>query len=185
MITNNNQGGSATMAVDVLISRGVPESRILFLNLIASPEGIDGFAKRFPKLRVVTAFIDQVSLPVLREDKGRMLIICRVLMRRTISCLVLVTLVTDFIPCEGFPGWEVNYLPVYQHRDGSILHSGNMMLYVYYIALSIKAPVNRIIDVQNIHCIAFFEPICIFEFCEKIQVLFPQFCNPNSPSQPR
>jgi uracil phosphoribosyltransferase len=49
------------MAVDVLISRGVPESRILFLNLIASPEGIDGFAKRFPKLRVVTAFIDQVS----------------------------------------------------------------------------------------------------------------------------
>lgn len=50
------------MAVEVLISRGVPESRILFLNLIASPEGIDGFAKRFPKLRVVTAFIDQVSL---------------------------------------------------------------------------------------------------------------------------
>jgi uracil phosphoribosyltransferase len=53
-------GGSATMAVDVLKSRGVPEDRILFLNLIASPEGIDGFAKRFPKLRVVTAFIDQV-----------------------------------------------------------------------------------------------------------------------------
>ena len=54
-------GGSATMAVDVLLSRGVPEDRILFLNLIASPEGIDGFAKKFPKLRVVTAFIDQVS----------------------------------------------------------------------------------------------------------------------------
>jgi len=52
-------GGSATMAVDVLKSRGVPEDRILFLNLIASPEGIDGFAKRFPKLRVVTAFIDK------------------------------------------------------------------------------------------------------------------------------
>lgn len=49
------------MAVDVLISRGVPEERILFLNLIASPEGIQGFAKRFPKLRVVTAFIDQVG----------------------------------------------------------------------------------------------------------------------------
>jgi len=49
------------MAVDVLKSRGVPENRILFLNLIASPEGIDSFAKRFPKLRVVTAFIDQVS----------------------------------------------------------------------------------------------------------------------------
>lgn len=50
------------MAVEVLISRGVPEDRILFLNLIASPEGIASFAKKFPKLRVVTAFIDQVSL---------------------------------------------------------------------------------------------------------------------------
>lgn len=47
------------MAVDVLISRGVPEDRILFLNLIASPEGINSFAERFPKLRVVTAFVDQ------------------------------------------------------------------------------------------------------------------------------
>ncbi|KAG7007925.1 uracil phosphoribosyltransferase [Physcia stellaris] len=52
-------GGSATMAVDVLVSRGVPEDRILFLNLIASPEGINSFAERFPKLRVVTAFVDQ------------------------------------------------------------------------------------------------------------------------------
>ncbi|KAI9772953.1 MAG: Uracil phosphoribosyltransferase, synthesizes UMP from uracil [Geoglossum simile] len=52
-------GGSATMAVDVLKSRGVPEDRILFLNLIASPEGVSNFAQRFPKLRVVTAFVDQ------------------------------------------------------------------------------------------------------------------------------
>ena len=47
------------MAVDVLKSRGVPEERILFLNLIASPEGVTSFAERFPKLRVVTAFVDQ------------------------------------------------------------------------------------------------------------------------------
>ncbi len=47
------------MAVDVLISRGVPEERILFLNLIARPEGIEKFAKKFPKLRVITAFVDQ------------------------------------------------------------------------------------------------------------------------------
>ena len=47
------------MAVDVLISKGVPEEHILFLNLIASPEGLTKFAKRFPKLRVVTAFVDQ------------------------------------------------------------------------------------------------------------------------------
>ncbi|KAI1736164.1 uracil phosphoribosyltransferase-domain-containing protein [Xylaria scruposa] len=52
-------GGSAIMAVEVLKNRGVPEERILFLNLIASPEGIGNFATKFPKLRVVTAFVDQ------------------------------------------------------------------------------------------------------------------------------
>jgi len=51
------------MAVEVLIARGVPEERILFLNVIASPEGIGNFARRFPKLRVVTAFVDQVRPP--------------------------------------------------------------------------------------------------------------------------
>jgi uracil phosphoribosyltransferase len=52
-------GGSATLAVEVLKQKGVPEHRILFLNLIASPSGVAEFAERFPKLRVVTAFIDQ------------------------------------------------------------------------------------------------------------------------------
>jgi len=52
-------GGSATMAAEVLMKRGVPEERILFLNLIASPEGIRGFVEKFPKLRIVTAFVDQ------------------------------------------------------------------------------------------------------------------------------
>ncbi|TQN74524.1 Uracil phosphoribosyltransferase [Colletotrichum shisoi] len=52
-------GGSAIMAVQVLKARGVPEDRILFLNLIASPEGIQNFTAKFPKLRVVTAFVDQ------------------------------------------------------------------------------------------------------------------------------
>ncbi|KAF7189225.1 Uracil phosphoribosyltransferase [Pseudocercospora fuligena] len=52
-------GGSALMAVDVLLSKGVPEERILFLNLIASPEGVQNFAEKFPRLRVVTAFVDQ------------------------------------------------------------------------------------------------------------------------------
>lgn len=47
------------MAVDLLKSRGVPEDRILFLNVIASPEGVTSFAQRYPKLRVVTAFVDQ------------------------------------------------------------------------------------------------------------------------------
>lgn len=48
------------MAVEVLKERGVPEDRILFLNLISSPEAIERFSIKFPKLHVVTAFIDQV-----------------------------------------------------------------------------------------------------------------------------
>lgn len=60
ILSNMRVGGSAIMAVQVLISRGVPEDHILFLNLIASPEGIKNFATKFPKLKVVTAFIDQV-----------------------------------------------------------------------------------------------------------------------------
>ena len=55
----NCVGGSALMAVEVLKSRGVPEDHILFLNLIASPEGIKKFAVEYPKVRVVTAFVDQ------------------------------------------------------------------------------------------------------------------------------
>jgi uracil phosphoribosyltransferase len=46
------------MAIDVLKSRGVPEEHILFLNLIASPEGAQNLAEQFPKVRVVTAFVD-------------------------------------------------------------------------------------------------------------------------------
>lgn len=52
-------GGSALMAVDVLKGKGVPEEHILFLNLIASPEGARTFAQQVPKVRVVTAFVDQ------------------------------------------------------------------------------------------------------------------------------
>ena len=47
------------MAVDVLRNKGVPEDHILFLNLIASPEGAAKFAEKFPKVRIVTAFVDE------------------------------------------------------------------------------------------------------------------------------
>ena len=54
-------GGSAIMAVQVLLDRSVPEERILFLNLIASPSGIVKFQTKFPAIKIVTAFVDQVS----------------------------------------------------------------------------------------------------------------------------
>jgi uracil phosphoribosyltransferase len=59
MTADYGPGGSALMAVEVLKGKGVPEDRILFLNLIASPEGAANFAEQFPKVRVITAFVDQ------------------------------------------------------------------------------------------------------------------------------
>jgi len=52
-------GGSALKAIEVLISHGVPPSRILFLNLVASPEGLKNVFDQFPEVRVVSAWVDE------------------------------------------------------------------------------------------------------------------------------
>ncbi|KAF8390519.1 hypothetical protein HHK36_025046 [Tetracentron sinense] len=51
-------GNSAVKAISLLISKGVAESKIIFLNLIASPEGIHAVCKKFPELKIVTSEID-------------------------------------------------------------------------------------------------------------------------------
>ncbi|KAK8937177.1 hypothetical protein KSP39_PZI012458 [Platanthera zijinensis] len=51
-------GNSANQAIELLIRKGVPENRIIFLNLISAPEGIHCVCKRFPLLKVVTSEID-------------------------------------------------------------------------------------------------------------------------------
>jgi uracil phosphoribosyltransferase len=43
-------GGSAMKAIEVLIGNGVPEERILFLNLVSSPEGIQAVCDKFKKV---------------------------------------------------------------------------------------------------------------------------------------
>ncbi|TFY53501.1 hypothetical protein EVJ58_g9421 [Rhodofomes roseus] len=52
-------GGSAIKAVEVLMEHGVPEDRIIFINLISSPEGLKTFSAKYPALRVITGWIDQ------------------------------------------------------------------------------------------------------------------------------
>ncbi|ANZ74534.1 BA75_01278T0 [Komagataella pastoris] len=52
-------GGSAMMAVDVLLKKGVKQERILFLNLLAAPEGIEAFYKKYPNVKIITGVIDQ------------------------------------------------------------------------------------------------------------------------------
>jgi uracil phosphoribosyltransferase len=49
-------GGSAMKAVEVLMESGVPEDRIIFVNLISSPEGLRAFCGKYTKLKVVSAF---------------------------------------------------------------------------------------------------------------------------------
>ncbi|KAL4063271.1 uracil phosphoribosyltransferase-domain-containing protein [Scleroderma yunnanense] len=52
-------GGSAIKAVEVLKEHGVPEERIIFINLMAAPEGLRRFCSKFPALRVITGWIDK------------------------------------------------------------------------------------------------------------------------------
>jgi len=52
-------GGSAIKAVEVLMEHGVPEERIIFINLVAAPEGLTAFCSRFPSVKVITGWIDQ------------------------------------------------------------------------------------------------------------------------------
>ncbi|KQJ90919.1 uridine kinase-like protein 1, chloroplastic [Brachypodium distachyon] len=51
-------GNSANQAIDLLIRKHVPEERIIFLNLISAPEGIQSVCKRYPRLKIVTSEID-------------------------------------------------------------------------------------------------------------------------------
>ncbi|AEE77321.1 uridine kinase-like protein [Arabidopsis thaliana] len=51
-------GYSAVKAITLLLSKGVPESHIIFLNLIAAPQGIHALCKKFPMLKIVTSEID-------------------------------------------------------------------------------------------------------------------------------
>lgn len=51
-------GGSAVKAIEVLIDTGVPENRIVFLNLVSCPEGLKAMYEAYPNVKVVTAWID-------------------------------------------------------------------------------------------------------------------------------
>lgn len=52
-------GGSAMMAVEVLLNRGVKMERIFFLNLLAAPEGIKAFQDKYPDIKIITGGVDE------------------------------------------------------------------------------------------------------------------------------
>lgn len=51
-------GGSAAKAIEVLKARGVKEEKIIFVNLVAAPEGVASIFDKFPNLKIVSAAID-------------------------------------------------------------------------------------------------------------------------------
>jgi uridine kinase len=51
-------GNTATRAIHVLLSRGVCEDKILFLSIIAAPEGIHRVCTAFPCVKVITSEVD-------------------------------------------------------------------------------------------------------------------------------
>jgi uracil phosphoribosyltransferase len=52
-------GGSAICAVQVLIDKGAAEEDIVFLNVLCCPEGLAALFKAYPKIRMVTASVDE------------------------------------------------------------------------------------------------------------------------------
>lgn len=52
-------GGTALAAIQVLLDNGVAEEKIIFVNLITVPEGIAAVCQRHPRVRIVTAAIDE------------------------------------------------------------------------------------------------------------------------------
>jgi uracil phosphoribosyltransferase len=51
-------GNSAVHAVDVLKKRGVPDQQILFLALVAAPEGVEVFQQAHPQVKLYAAALD-------------------------------------------------------------------------------------------------------------------------------
>ncbi|EXJ90482.1 uracil phosphoribosyltransferase [Capronia coronata CBS 617.96] len=51
-------GGSASKAIDLILEAGVPEQDIVFVNVMASRKGIEVLTRQFPRLKIVTAAVD-------------------------------------------------------------------------------------------------------------------------------
>lgn len=52
-------GGSANATIRTLKENGIEEDRIIFINLVAAPEGIRNVLEAFPGIRLITAEVDK------------------------------------------------------------------------------------------------------------------------------
>lgn len=51
-------GHTACRAIHVVLSKGVPQQRVLFLCMIATPEGVSRVARTFPGVKIITSEVD-------------------------------------------------------------------------------------------------------------------------------
>eukprot|EP00128_Syssomonas_multiformis_P007067 Colp12_sorted_trinity150504_noHs@9617 len=51
-------GGTLCEAIEVLLDYGVKEENILFLTLIAAPEGINKICSRYPRITIVSTALE-------------------------------------------------------------------------------------------------------------------------------
>lgn len=58
-------GGSAIACIELLVSRGVAPSRIIFVNILCVREGLEAIASKFPDIKVVSSALD----PILNGSK--------------------------------------------------------------------------------------------------------------------
>jgi uracil phosphoribosyltransferase len=52
-------GGTALKAIQVLLDHGVAENNVIFVNLIAAPEGIAAVRRGYPELPIVTSAVEE------------------------------------------------------------------------------------------------------------------------------
>lgn len=57
--------------LQVLLSKGVEEGKILFLSLIAAPEGIHRICSAFPRVKLITSEIDEGIGPDFQVVPGK------------------------------------------------------------------------------------------------------------------
>lgn len=52
-------GNSSVYAIDLLIKAGIASENIIFMALVAAPEGLRTFFKKYPSIKVFTAALDE------------------------------------------------------------------------------------------------------------------------------
>ena len=51
-------GGSAACAIDILLQKGVPQSHIMFVNVLGCPEGMKNLEDSYPDITIFTGKVD-------------------------------------------------------------------------------------------------------------------------------